>query len=923
MIANIYSKGSEWRRWDLHIHTPQTKKNDQFSGDGAEEKWDKYVASIESYSTDIAVLGVTDYFCVDNYFRMKEYLNAGRLGGVKCVIPNVEVRCTPVTGNGRALNLHFLFDPEYDVNIKPRFLDNLQFKGSDRPYTASRTDLIALGRDHSHEPQMSAEAAYKIGLDQYVLPFEAIKELFKSDQDLRRHCLIVVANGSNDGASGVRSHSDFLSEGSPSALNATVRAIYQFSDAVFSSNPKDRKYFLGEKPRFGKQEIIRQYGKLLPCLHGCDAHTYSKIFEPAQQRYCWIKANPGFAGLRQVIFDPSERVHIGELAPTGAPARQRIDHLITENCEDLSGNVISFSPFLNCIIGGRSTGKSILLALLARRLKPNQEAKRDDPGYETLISQLARDCSIVWADGITNDDRHIEYFGQGHIDRYHRDKAAFDELIRGIVTGGLDNDPVSEYDTFVAENRAALYEWFNKLQHLRHQAERKEEEIQAIGDKEGIQKAIEELQVSIADLRRGRAMSETDYNYYQKCQTVLQNNNAEQQLLNKDSTAFEQIGNITLRLPSLDQFSMDQQRVLNDVVTELQREVEESWKLKVAEKKELVAIRQHELSSQLSKIKEDTIFQKGLELKESDQALAELEGKLKTQQVSLADLVRVERELKQNQERIEEVEGKILEQNWLYYTECERLSNQLTSRITNEELKIEAYPNINLIGYNERLQMCINLWSDEHQKAAKFDSQSSGDFKSELADKFRRSLKGEIRLKNQHTPISFLEMILAEPQVAISYQITYDGDTFDHMSEGKKAFVILRLLLDYSNRSCPILIDQPEDELDNRAIYTDLVKYLRQKKKERQIILVTHNPNIVVGTDAEQVIVANQHGVNTPNCDGIKFCYLTGGLEHSVAYDDSIAAVLERQGIREHVCEVLEGGAEAFRNREQRYTNLR
>ena len=91
------------------------------------------------------------------------------------------------------------------------------------------------------------------------------------------------------------------------------------------------------------------------------------------------------------------------------------------------------------------------------------------------------------------------------------------------------------------------------------------------------------------------------------------------------------------------------------------------------------------------------------------------------------------------------------------------------------------------------------------------------------------------------------------------------------MSDGKKAFVILRMLLDFNDDQYPILIDQPEDDLDNRAIYNDLVNYIRKKKGERQIILVTHNPNIVVASDAEEVIVANQHGVHNENVDAVKF----------------------------------------------------
>ena len=93
------------------------------------------------------------------------------------------------------------------------------------------------------------------------------------------------------------------------------------------------------------------------------------------------------------------------------------------------------------------------------------------------------------------------------------------------------------------------------------------------------------------------------------------------------------------------------------------------------------------------------------------------------------------------------------------------------------------------------------------------------------------------------------------------------------MSPGQRSFVILKLLIELDNTNkCPILLDQPEDDLDNRSIFTELVKFIKEKKKERQIIITTHNPNLVVGTDAECVIVANQHGEKTRNIDNIKFC---------------------------------------------------
>ena len=134
------------------------------------------------------------------------------------------------------------------------------------------------------------------------------------------------------------------------------------------------------------------------------------------------------------------------------------------------------------------------------------------------------------------------------------------------------------------------------------------------------------------------------------------------------------------------------------------------------------------------------------------------------------------------------------------------------------------------------------------------------------------------------------------------------------MSPGKKSFVLLKLLIELDNSKWPILLDQPEDELDNHSIYNDLVQFIKTKKKERQIIIVTHNPNLVVGADAECVIVANQYGEKSES----RFKYISGALEDTFKKENE-KDVLEKQGIQEHVCDILEGGKIAFEKRKKKY----
>jgi ABC-type Mn2+/Zn2+ transport system ATPase subunit len=140
------------------------------------------------------------------------------------------------------------------------------------------------------------------------------------------------------------------------------------------------------------------------------------------------------------------------------------------------------------------------------------------------------------------------------------------------------------------------------------------------------------------------------------------------------------------------------------------------------------------------------------------------------------------------------------------------------------------------------------------------------------------------------------------------------------MSPGKKGTVLLILFLQISSSEFPILIDQPEDNLDNRTIYELLCKMIKEKKKERQILIVSHNANLVVATDTENVIVANQKGQSDGGSGGAyRFEYVNGSLEHTKIKDNKILSILQSQGIREHVCDILEGGDEAFKQREKKY----
>ena len=99
--------------------------------------------------------------------------------------------------------------------------------------------------------------------------------------------------------------------------------------------------------------------------------------------------------------------------------------------------------------------------------------------------------------------------------------------------------------------------------------------------------------------------------------------------------------------------------------------------------------------------------------------------------------------------------------------------------------------------------------------------------------------QGALTIKSMNTIESALSFLFKN-WYNIHYIVKSGEDTIEEMSPGKKALALLELLINLEDSKCPILIDQPEDDLDSRSIYADLVQFIKKKKKERQIIIVTH-----------------------------------------------------------------------------------
>ena len=149
----------------------------------------------------------------------------------------------------------------------------------------------------------------------------------------------------------------------------------------------------------------------------------------------------------------------------------------------------------------------------------------------------------------------------------------------------------------------------------------------------------------------------------------------------------------------------------------------------------------------------------------------------------------------------------------------------------------------------------------------------------------------------------FEQWLFDTDHIDIQYGIEYDGVDIRKLSPGTRGIVLLLLYLaldDADGR--PLVIDQPEENLDPKSVFEELVGLFVEAKSNRQVIMVTHNANLVVNTDADQIIIAeagpHPHGALPP------ISYKSGGLENGE--------------IRKAVCDILEGGEDAFQERARR-----
>lgn len=714
-----------------------------------------------------------------------------------------------------------------------------------------------------------------------------------------------------------------------------------------------------------KQHVFPCIGRSFPMVLCSDNHNI-RNYEVKQN--CWIKGMLSFAGLKQIVFEPDLRVRVQASNPDNKLGRLVITEAEFEDANGLFGKqTVCFNENLNSIIGGKSSGKSLLLHSMANAIDAAQVGRISDA---LKIPRTYFDGSfqlkVKWKDGYENilnadndDNRKITYIPQLYIN-YLAEKDNEEELNSLLISILRQNAGFAAFyadkKNEIASANASIQNLFNDMVAERREALEAFNNIKESGRVEDVKKSIDELKKKIDAITKASSLTPDEQTKYKQYLAFEENQQkwiayykAMIELITRVFTTVDtgintilgervdaETGNIYSKLQSIlapYQIPDEFKRVVNDYEIN-QKNLVDQFKSALGQLNYEAKIK--ECEQKLTKAKEDI---KAIQAKVvSQKDLEALKVKLQAETSRLEKSTVFEKKFKEsiaNYRSLQKKIGEALQHLYAHYNSVVETVNQTYSNIT-EEIKLVAslsYPKEESFFYS---MVNKNKLTDSDYFYTLYPRESN-ELNIAEVPRFWASIRNvkdgllnysfdgnaieSMPLNQGYEEVEEIFKSLLEDHLKLHFDIQYKNDHLLQMSPGKKGTVLLILFLELSSAEYPIFIDQPEDNLDNRTIYDLLCQMIRKKKQSRQIIIVSHNANLVVATDSENVIVANQLGQSASNRTfASKFEYVNGPLE--MAFDrssDNTLSELQAKGIKEHVCDILEGGLEAFHNRESRY----
>lgn len=877
---SLFKHGSCWLRADFHLHTKAD--NEAFKG------WDEdklsfkknFVQRLKQEDIRVAVITNHNKFDRDEFRTLKRQANKEEI----FLLPGVELS----VGEGNGLHVIIVFEPKNWISGHDDFINRF------------------LDEAFSHDARQDRENRNNRTQWNLIQILEKLKEHSEHGRD----SFVIMAHVEQD--------------------NGFCYELNEGRQKELIRHPLFKEFVLGFQKcatQKNKENLTRWYAPAIPAfVEGSDCKSLETIGKTRQSHgkphKSFIKIGDfNFYAVKYALMDPRRNI-IGEKPPV--PQNAYIESVIFETSAKapLAGKTLYLNHNMNNLIGIRGSGKSTILEVIRYALGIEFDPVAKDKDYkEKLVEMALRSGGKVI---LTLRDRHgtpyriervlgerqVIYRNGTRLPHFSADENLINVLYFGqkdLSEVGTSGFSQSLMEKFFGKHVKEIRE---KIQQRRKNILRILDQLKQLGDIQEKKKEFIEEKAALQEKLRIFKEKKVDEKLNRQVQ------------FNRDRVYIEQLIEAVQEFEAeLRRIGENTEEVFADFAAyhsaenkEIMQHVQSIWQ-KVTEKIQLVKTTAEDLNDDIRNLRYFLEALQGKMEKLQDE-FAEIKRAINIPEINPDDFVKFNKQLTLVEAKLQEVE-----------------------KLEKKKLEMEHVLQENLIDLN-------NLWHQEFQKlqegvdqlnakglSISVELQYKGDKKSFLdylsaiikgSGVTSRSLKAIVQQYNDCIEIyndlqasaSKLSEILSESQLSkfreafmenlrdlLVYQVPnryilkYKGKDIAEHSLGQRASALVVFLLARRENDL-IIIDQPEDDIDNQSIYEDVIRELNELKEQTQFIFATHNPNIPVLGECEQVFAC-------------RFEYEKINLE---------IGSIDCPTIQKAIIEIMEGGREAFEQRKRKYS---
>ena len=878
--------GAKFYRADLHIHS----YGNYASYDVTDSLMTPEKIIDEAIKENISIISITDHNEIGNIQAALTYAANKNI----LVIPGVELS----TSQG-----HFLMYFESYENIRS-FIGELNISADKKQCDTTITGALDIARKYNGFG-IAAHIDINAGFEAYTSGYTPFKEA------ILKHELLYGLEISN------KSAIDWFTE--------------------LDINPDRKRLFRARKEHFNEDNSYN-----IAKIMSSDAHTLNTLGKnlSGTKKLTRLKLDSlDFNSFRVAFLDANARIRIEENIPTSFPKFLGIEF----EGGILDKNKINFSDNFNCLIGGRGTGKSTTLECI-RAVSGNETRGdiidsevwpdtiklyyQDEAGQIIEFQKQKHNSNINFTDP-TNGIQQItiESFGQGETAATIQQCGKDPEILLKFIDNFINTSPFEVKDESIRNElltnqslKERLKLEIDRIPSLKKAFINAKAQLATL--KANNAKEIVEFEESIANERTLRTDLLTNLEAHIQNITDGLNTELLKESIHTISESDIKVGKEEYKVVSvlmdvyIESISKQSSQVVIDSTsfkTKLKEEIEK-WKIKEIDIIKKIDKKRTELESK--GIKLDISF-----IRKVTKDVSEYEAKLKAlklKETQFKELIKQRDKLlidrKSNLDELynerykfihtvnQNLKGSVVDYEVNLSIEKQNLSPNIaeiiktvmgyrTAQVPKAEYIVEKVSYFDLIKaiYKTDIKVLTGLLNSSDQQM--FQNDEATDILMRLKD---INILGQLeRAIIKDKPfIKIKKVIIADD----NSKLVVERD-FSKLSMGQQQSILLTLLL-YSKRNCPLIIDQPEDNLDSEFIYKTLVKNLKRIKEYRQVIIVTHNANIAMLGDSELLIPLKSTNEKTSIVD---------------------RGSIDKNKTNKMACNILEGGETAFKKRQSIY----